>query len=340
MQPTSNPAPGPAYAPRRVAYSIQPQYQPPEPQSRPSGLQPAVTRLKRPRDLPRWLVAIPAGILIVWLGISLFRHPAVPLEASRSLTQKSALQTQAKVPVVPTYPTVQQQTTFEAAVQKIMADNPGVRTTVVARNLKTGKEVTIGSNDPYIAASTGKLLTAATVFKEVEAGRLSLNRKMSNGLTAQATLQKMIVNSDNDCWAVLNTYVGRPKLTARAVEIGMVKYKNSNNSLLTSDTALLVRKLYDGSLMNASNRNLLLGWMKTANYRGYIVAAVPAEYTIYHKVGIYANVLHDAAIITKGDEALELVVYTEGTAPADPARTVLIKAVTTEALAAFFKPAS
>lgn len=241
--------------------------------------------------------------------------------------------------VVPaTLPTTDGLATYKAAIQAVFDANPDIRATVITVNLKTGQKVQLGSTEPYTAASTAKLLTAVTYFLQVEKGAASLDKIMSNGQSAQYNLQQMIVLSDNDCWTVLNKYLTHAKLSAEATAIGMTAYDPDNNVLAANDTALLLQQLYDGKLINQANREMLLGWMEKANYRENIVAAVPAGYTVYHKVGILDDLLHDAAIITKGDEALELVIYTDGggTYESD-AQVNMMHSITTAALAAYFK---
>ena len=286
----------------------------------------------------RYVITPVLCLVLVILGSIIWQHRGgAEVASAQGKIDASTSQAKKVAAVSPTLPTADGLATYKAAVQAVFNANPDIRTTVITVNLKTGQKVQLGSTEPYTAASTAKLLTAATYFLEVEKGSASLDTIMSNGQTAQYDLQQMIVLSDNDCWTVLNTYLTHTKLSAEATAIGMLAYDPDDNILTANDMALLLQQLYDGSLINQADRTMLLGWMQTANYRDYIVAAVPTGYTVYHKVGALDDLLHDAAIITKGDEALELVIYTDGgdTYETD-AQTSMMHSITTAALAAYF----
>jgi beta-lactamase class A len=78
--------------------------------------------------------------------------------------------------------------------------------------------------------------------------------------------------------------------------------------------------------------------MAQANYRDYIVAAIPSDVTVYHKVGILDDHLHDAAIIKKGSRSYVLVIFSKDNSGGyDYNRGAqLFGAITGKSLLAFF----
>ena len=193
-----------------------------------------------------------------------------------------------------------------------------------------------GSDTDFDAASTGKLITAADYLHHVENGSASLSQDI-DGDSAQDLLQALIVNSDDGAWLSLNEYLTHDDLAAYASSIGLSNYSSSDNELTSNDIALLLQKLYQSRLFNKADTALLLGYMQQANYRDYIIPAVPAGYTVYHKVGIDDDNVHDAAIIAKGNKAITLVIYTNGNGTYDWAtRALVMQQITRDVITAYF----
>ena len=200
---------------------------------------------------------------------------------------------------------------FADQVNAVISGNPGITFSVTATDIDTGKTQSFGSSQPFVAASTAKLLTAAAYYNEVENGKLSLTQTI-DGQSAQYLLQQMIVVSDDTAWAELNDTLGHAELSAYARTLGITDYNATDNLLGSGDIANILQKLYTGKLMNTAHQQQLLGWMKQANYRDFIIPAVPSGDTVYHKVGEVDDNVHDAAIITNGKHTLVLVIFTNG----------------------------
>jgi beta-lactamase class A len=223
---------------------------------------------------------------------------------------------------------------FASQVNQFIATNPS-DTISVATATNTDGLQTYGDTTVFDGASTGKLLTAADYLHHVEKGTASLNQNI-DGQTASYWLKIMIINSDDTAWSELNGYLTHPDLLAYANSIGYNNYDPTTNTFTASDTALLLQKLYNGSLLDSSDRGLLLKYLGEANYRQYIVAAVPASYNVYHKIGLDDDTVNDGAIITKGQKYLVLVIFTNGNGSYDwPARAQLMQSITKDAIAAY-----
>lgn len=200
--------------------------------------------------------------------------------------------------------------TFAGQVNAIIAANPAI-TFSVSTVTPLSSMQHYGSSDLFLAASTGKLITATDYLHHVETGQASLTQDIE-GVSAEDLLQAMIVNSDDNAWVELNDYLTYPDLQSYGNSLGLTDYQAYPNKLTSNDIATVLNHLYNTNLLNAADRSLLLGYLQQANYRQYIVPAVPGDDTIYHKVGVYLGDVHDATIIAHGNQWLILVIFTNG----------------------------
>jgi beta-lactamase class A len=222
-------------------------------------------------------------------------------------------------------------------IQSVINANTDLDISVSLTDLQTGKTYSYGDTASYDAASLIKLVTAAAYLHEVEQGDASLGDSIG-GTTAQDELQLMIVDSDNDAWANMENAIGLDQQQAYAESIGLTSYQVTDNIISSSDVALLLTKLASGKLLDDNDSQLLLGYMQQANYRDYIVAAIPSGVSVYHKVGILDDRLHDAAIIKKGSRSYVLVIMSKadsGTYDYDQGAQ-LFGDITKDSLQAFF----
>lgn len=222
-------------------------------------------------------------------------------------------------------------------INSIIADNSNVSTSVSLIDLSSGQPEHYGVNQTFQAASTAKVLTAEYFLHEVEAGKRSLSETV-NGNTARHELQQMIVVSDDNAWAAFNNLLGYNNLQKYTDKtLGIRNYQAYNNSLNSKDIAQALERLWQNKLLNSAYKSLLLSYMKQANYRQYIVPAIPSGDTIYHKIGLYEDYVNDAAIVTDGDKAFVIVIFTNGNGTYDwPNRAIMMQDITKAALKAYF----
>lgn len=231
--------------------------------------------------------------------------------------------------------------TYIDTVNSLIAANPSEDIAVSTADVSSDSasdSITLGDQGTFTAASTGKLITAVTFMNQVEQGKATLGTYI-DGQTAGSLLQTMIVNSDNDAWHSLNDYLTHPVLESYMTQLGMTEYDPDANTVLPSDMTLLMKKFYNGQLLNKSDTDLLLSYMQQANKQEYIVSDVPAGYTVYHKAGWLDGLMHDVAIISNGQKAIVLSIYTysgDNTLGDNQANQALFKQITTAALQAYF----
>ena len=167
-----------------------------------------------------------------------------------------------------------------------------------------------GVDQPFLAASTSKVIAAAAYYHLVEQGKASLDQPMG-AFNARFQLKLMINQSDNDAWHQITSAVTMPRLKAYSSSIG-ITYGNGGNQLSARDMASVLSQLYSGTLLNRQHTDQLLGYMQHTNDNDLIPLAVPPTVTVFHKYGQLDGNLHDAAILRSGDQTYALVIYTKG----------------------------
>jgi beta-lactamase class A len=222
-------------------------------------------------------------------------------------------------------------------INKIITDST-FDTGIALVDLQTNKTYTYGDTAAYTAASINKLVTVLAYLHKVEQGNATLTQYVG-GDTAQSQIEKALVDSDNAAWESFYTskQVSCSTHNTYSAEIGLTSYECVKNVISAPDTALLLQKLYQGKLVNKTHTDLLLGYLKRANYREYIVSAVPSNLAVYHKVGYLTDRVHDGAIITNGKKAYVLVVFTKSVGSYDTASGIkLFQDTTKTTLSLFF----
>jgi beta-lactamase class A len=229
--------------------------------------------------------------------------------------------------------------TYSAAVNQLVAAHPDENISVNTIDLSDNSGLSLGDGGTFTGASTAKLITAITLLRQTEKGKASLSKTI-DGQKVGALLESMIVDSDNDAWESLNTYLTHDTLQAYMASIGWTEYDPDVNTLLPADMAHLMQKLYEGKLLDKPHTDLLLSYMQDANKQEYIVGSVPEGkgYTVYHKAGWLDGLMHDVAIISNGRKTIVLTIYTyqSGTNGDTVNNQDMFKAVTRAAVAAYF----
>jgi beta-lactamase class A len=224
---------------------------------------------------------------------------------------------------------------LDKAIDDIIGANSQYQVGVALMDTVGGQLHQYGVGEPFQAASTAKVLTAAAYYSLVEDGSATLEDEMG-AFTSGFQIQAMIQDSNNDSWSLLMNAVGLARLSEYAASIG-IAYDPEVNTLSTADMAHILAALTEGRLLDQAHTDQLLSYMQGTNFEDLIPAAVPEGVTVFHKYGLLADELHDAAILSTSAESYVLVVYTKGTDLADvPQRTAMIHDITEAVTAALF----
>lgn len=272
-------------------------------QPRRPGIAPPVQRRRIPRSRLRFL---PLFILLAALGFWGIGSQIIRAATTKPPMFSTALATQ---------------------IGDVITNNPDDHLSVSLIDNQTGETARYGSTTVYDAASTAKLITACAYYHLVEQGKASLDAPLGY-YDAQFNLKSMINDSNNDAWHLLTNVIGLDTLHHYASSIGL-HYNTADNTLTSSDMALLLNKLYTGKLLSNAHTSQLLSYMQNTNDETLIPAALPSDITVYHKYGLLDGNLHDASIIIKGGHTYSFVIYTKNTDDSDDdARTTVIHQLT------------
>jgi beta-lactamase class A len=213
-----------------------------------------------------------------------------------------------------------------AAIDAIIGDNSQYQVGVALMATAGGDLHQYGVEEPFQAASTAKILTAAAYYHLVEEGSASLDDPLG-AFTSGFQIQAMVQDSNNDSWGLLLDAVGLSELSEYSASID-VTYDSEVNTLSTADMAHILAELFEGRLLDQEHTEQLLSYMQDTNYESLIPAAVPDGVTVFHKYGLLDDELHDAAILSTSSGSYVLVVFTKGADLSDiPERTVVIRDV-------------
>jgi beta-lactamase class A len=224
---------------------------------------------------------------------------------------------------------------LDSAIDAIIAANSQYQVGVALMDTAGGHLHQYGVREPFQAASTAKVLTAAAYYRLVEEGSASLEDELGD-FTSGFQIQAMIQDSNNDSWSLLMDAVGLARLSEYAASLD-VTYDAEVNTLSAADMARILAALSEGRLLDQEHTAQLLSYMQDTNFEDLIPAAVPAGVTVFHKYGLLDDELHDAAILSTSAGNYVLVVYTKGTDLGDvPQRTGVIHDITEAVTAALF----
>lgn len=222
-------------------------------------------------------------------------------------------QTETKQQAEPVSPKRLDHTAFTTEIESVIAAYPSVDIGVSWIDIETGESHDYGVQDPFVAASTAKLLTAIAFLHDVETGTDSLD-DMVGAKSAEDALRAMIVKSDNQAWHDFNnTVMSHQELAEYANKIGFSSYDPDENTITPGSLAKLLSNFYQRRLLNDRHTDLLLSLMKEAFEAEvqYFPDLAPANTTVYHKPGYLKDRMHDAAIIDNGNRPYVLVLFTK-----------------------------
>jgi beta-lactamase class A len=296
---------------------------------------PRANNSRQPKHTPWKQVLILCALLVLAGGGYLATRPASDKTTPAASTQqKKKLATIKSTPVVPT--TSPALNTMAQSINGVITQNSDIQWSVNLINLNNGQAEHYGTNDTFQAASTAKLIAAVDWLHQVEIGQQTMSETVGPDTAANDIDQMITVSNDPD-WKAIEATLGYNNLQSYATGLGLVDYEAYNNSLTSGDIALILQKIWNGSVLNQADSQLILSYMKEANYRQYIVPAIPSEDTIYHKIGFYEDYLNDAAIVTHGNQAFAIVIFTNGNGLGNwPGRATLMQDITKAALQYYF----
>ena len=180
------------------------------------------------------------------------------------------------------------------------------------RYLSGGINADTNGNRQFTSASIYKLYVADVVYNKVQAGELSIDTATSTGASVAVCIDAMIVRSDNDCAIALGNMIGWNANVSflRSQGFGSTNLISGGFLTTASDTADLLVKLQNGTLVPTSSASSLISMMSRQIYR----AGIPSGSigSVANKVGFLGGLNHDAAIVYHPKGSYALVVMSSG----------------------------
>ena len=220
---------------------------------------------------------------------------------------------------------------YVADMNNVIAGYPQFSAAATLVDLDNGQEYDAGATGTiFDAASTAKVLAAVDYLHQVEVGQATLDQ-IIDGASAEQLIQQMIEISDNIAWLDIDYFLGNQQQDY-AHSIGMTSFTGGDSNTMTvADEAKLLVQLYQGKLINQSDRSLLYGYMQNSDGDSLITDALPANALVYHKYGQLYGYLNDMAIVNYQNHNFVLVIYSnnpDGTMDDYSNQVALIHAIT------------
>lgn len=189
-----------------------------------------------------------------------------------------------------------------AELQKLMdsfASGQSAPMGLVIKDLKTGQIASRNPDQVFTSASLYKLFVATTIYKQIDAGKVSLGDNVKGTDKSVAScLSDMITWSDNDCGRALGTVIGWGGQDANLHNLGFKGTTLTDpQSTTAGDVATLFERLYNGTLLSPNSSQQFLDLLKAQKINNRIPASLPSGTTVAHKTGDLDGFVHDAGIV-------------------------------------------
>lgn len=229
-----------------------------------------------------------------------FRHTGLPVEDDYVLGQTETLDTGER---------------FSLLI-KDMKQARGLYSLYI-KDLNFGQTYVYSTDRVFYAASLYKMPIAVAILKQVEMGKLSLDQKVSGGLTIDTTMQKLLKHSDNNAQVILRDLLSDDLLATAFSENSsdsrLTLFYHKNNST-TSEIADFFENLYKGDYLNKKNKAYLFEMISSTGFDDRISDHLTKGTYFTHKIGNWPRTgsWHDCGIVY-GKKELVVCVMSVGT---------------------------
>lgn len=243
---------------------------------------------------------------------------------------------QTKKPLMTALYKTEELTSLEASLTALMKKYPTIHPAITVWDFNTGKYVDINGSEIFSAASIIKVPVLISLFKSIEANRLSIYDEMyltnyykasgSGNLQYAQTGQKltidnlakvMIQNSDNSATNMLMAKLG--SMTAVNSDIRQWGIKNTHvqtwlpdlrgtNYTTTNDMATMLFNLDNPNFLSINSREYIVDYMSHVKNDRLIPQGLGKGATFLHKTGDIGSMLGDAGIVFMPDGRKYIIV--------------------------------
>ena len=217
-------------------------------------------------------------------------------------------------------------------VAAVAGSQPNVTTGVVIVDLQTSDRCGINADRQYRTASLYKTVVAAELWRQVEAGDVKLEDRLTveprhhiddapefrptspYTLSVYEAAERMITFSDNGTAFALREMLGLDTVDDATEWLNMPA-TSLKNTFVTSpnDQAMLYSELYRGEVVDRASSDAIIDLLLRQEINDMLPAGFPADadVRIAHKTGTLDTFLHDAGIVYAPGGDFVLIVMTE-----------------------------
>lgn len=193
-------------------------------------------------------------------------------------------------------------------------------------------DTSFGSNEYEIftAASVNKVPLIIALYYLAEQGKVDLDKQITlqerdiqdygtgslryqepgSTYTLKTLAKLALKQSDNTAAYILGNEIGHDTAQEIIEKFGLTQTSIPDNTTSSYDLYLLFKGLYDHKFLSEAHSKEILGYMTETDIEDRIPALLPDGTVVSHKTGDAVGFLHDAGIITLGDDVYFLSVLT------------------------------
>jgi beta-lactamase class A len=239
----------------------------------------------------------------------------VPMEAANSVV---VTPNQPETPVLAAATELPSQTdqALEQLIATWVSQHPGQQWSVAVEDLSSKHNASYEDDLQYDPASMYKLFAVYAFAQRVPVNTWATAKTLQGegNHTYQECINAMLRYSDNECGEALAGQIGWNYIDKADRQAGFSHtILNRKQGMLgtAADTAALLKRLEQGTLVDELVRNLMLTSLKGQKYR----AGIPAGCNgceVYNKTGDLNGFRHDAAIIYSNGHSYVLAIFSRG----------------------------
>ncbi|MCX8008387.1 MAG: class A beta-lactamase-related serine hydrolase [Patescibacteria group bacterium] len=258
--------------------------------------------------------------------LSTFRSPLIEAKTTLDSGSSDSIQKPSHLPIL---------------IDKYFNDGDG-KFSIVIQHFQTGEYYAINEHDIFQPASLYKLWVMATTMEKIQNGELSKDTQLTENVqslneafqissesaelkegivsyTVYDAINQMIGISHNYAALLLSKTIRNKTVQSFLDTNGFYESKIGQPPQITAaDTALFLKKLYHGELINPELSQEMLSILKKQKITRKLPKHLPKHISIAHKTGELGQYSHDAGIVFHETGDYMIVVLTE---TQDPLKT-------------------
>jgi len=181
----------------------------------------------------------------------------------------------------------------------------GKQVSIYFEFLNTGGNISLNQDLHLIPASLNKLPVALAILNKVEQGEWLMTDRLvllpedvdplfgslfeeavGSSFTIEFLLTEMLQKSDNTALNILLRNIGIKEVMSVLDEIGLKELFDQRGTITAKEFSRIFRSLYNASLLNRENSQLMLSWLTQTNFNNFITKNIPTDILVAHKFGL------------------------------------------------------